>query len=102
MEDYKEEIKILLLRFYETSGKEHHLLQKTTSEILTEVRGLIPRNPIDEHDIFEIMKELEFRQDLKIIKEKVCTFEGDEKNGIPPEYEQVEIGRIFVWNLYHK
>lgn len=102
MEDYIEEIKNLLLRFYERTGKEHHLLQRTTSEVLNELRGLIPQNPIDEHNIYEILKELQFQQDLKIVKEKVCTFEGNEKAGIPKEYEEIESYRLFVWNLYQK
>lgn len=102
MEDYKEEIRNLLQKFYWNVGKEHRLIQRTTAEILQEVRGVIPNHPINEHDIYELMKEMLFEQDQKIFYEKVCTFEGDEKNGIPPEYEQVEIGRIFVWNLYHK
>ena len=102
MEDYKEEIRNLLLKYYQNAGKEHKLLQRTTSEVLNEVRGLIPKEPIDEHDIYELLKEMYFEQSQKIFYEKVCTFEGDEKKGIPPEYEQVEIGRIFVWNIYQK
>ena len=78
------------------------LFTSDTFEVLNEVRGLIPNHPIDEHDIYGLLKEMYFEQAQKIIYEKVCTFEGDEKKGIPPEYEQVEIGRIFVWNLYEK
>ena len=102
MEDYKEEIRNLLLKYYQNAGKEHKLLQRTTSEVLNEVRGLIPRHPIDEHDIYGLLKEMHYEQAQKIIYEKVCTFDGDEKKGIPPEYEQVETDRIFVWNLYEK
>ena len=102
MEDYKEEIRNLLLKYYQNAGKEHKLLQRTTSEVLNEVRGLIPKEPIDEHDIYDLLKEMLFEQAQKIIYENVCTFEGDEKQGIPPEYEQVETDRIFVWNIYQK
>ncbi|MBP7357342.1 MAG: hypothetical protein KA871_04440 [Cloacibacterium sp.] len=102
MEDYKEEIRNLLLKYYHNAGEEHKLLQRTTSEVLNEVRGLIPKHPIDEHDIYDLLKEMLFEQAQKIIYENVCTFEGDEKQGIPPEYEKVEIGRIFVWNVYQK
>ena len=102
MEDYKEEIRNLLLKYYQNAGKEHKLLKCTTSEVVNEVRGLITKEPIDEHDIYELLKEMHYEQAQKIIYEKVCTFDGDEKKGIPPEYEQVEIGRMFVWNLYEK
>lgn len=102
MEDYKEEIRNLLQKYYWNAGKEHKMIQRTTSQILQEVRGVIPQHPIDEHDIYEIMKGMFFEQEQKIYYEKVCTFEGDEEKGIPPEYEQVEAGRVFVWNLYEK
>ena len=54
MEDYKEEIRNLLLKYYHNAGEEHKLLQRTTSEVLNEVRGLIPKHPIDEHDIYDL------------------------------------------------
>ena len=102
MEDYKDEIRNLLQKFYWNVGKEHKLIQRTTAEILQEVRGVIPNQPISEHDIYDLLKEMLFEQSQKIFYENVCTFEGDEKQGIPPEYEQVEVGRIFVWNIYQK
>jgi hypothetical protein len=102
MEDYKEEIKSLILAYYSQSGKDHKLLQRTTTDILNEVCGIIPSEPISEHDIFEIMKELLFTKSIFIQKAKVCTFEGDEEKGIPPEFEIKEVGRIFVWNIYEK
>lgn len=102
MEDYKEEIRNLIQKYYWNAGKEHREIKRTTSDILQEVRGVIPKHPIDEHDIYEIMKELLFEQEQEILYEEVCTFEGDEKKGIQPEYEKREIGRIFVWILYQK
>ena len=102
MEDYKEEIRLMLQKYYFNAGEEHKKIQRTTNDILHMVKGVIPSEPISEHDIFELMKEMYFEQEQKILTEKVCTFEGDEKKGIPPEYEDQEIGRIFVWNLYEK
>ena len=102
MEDYKEEIRNLLQKFYWNVGKEHKLIQRTTAEILQEVRGVIPNQPISEHDIYELMKELLFEQDQKIFYEKVCIVEEYKAKGIKAEYDNVEIGRIFVWNLYQK
>jgi hypothetical protein len=77
MEDYKEEIRKLLLKFYDISGTKNRLFQKSTADILKEVCGIIPSEPISEHDIYEIMKELGFEIDL---------FDNS----------------IFVWNLYEK
>lgn len=78
MEDYKEEIRNLFLRYYHVAGAEHKKLQRSTAEILSEVRGVIPAQPISEHDIYEVMKDMGFLQELAIQREKVCIFEGDE------------------------
>lgn len=100
MEDYKEEIRLLLQKYYCNAGEEYKKIQRTTNDILHMVKGVIPSEPISEHDIYELMKELCFEQEQKILTENVCTFEGDEKQGIPPEYEDVEVGRMFVWKLF--
>lgn len=63
-------------------------------------RGILPNEPIGEHDIYEILKEMGFRQELQILYDKICTFEGEEKEGLPPEYELVESGRVFKWVVY--
>lgn len=102
MEDYKEEIKKLLQKYYDTLGEDDNKIYKTTVEILEEVRGVIPFQPIDDHDIYELMKELNFWQDQEIIFEKVCIFEGDSSENIPPEYDNVEVERVFKWVLFRK
>lgn len=102
MEDYKEEIRILLQKHYWNVGQEHKKIQRTTSQILSEVRGVIPKHPIDEHDIYDIMKELHFEQVQVILYEEKCITEEDEKRGIKPEHDKIEVGRHFVWNLYEK
>lgn len=63
MEDYKELIKEMLLRDFspEGSGKETYL---STIQILEMVRGVIPSKPIDEHAIFEAMREAGFHYEL--------------------------------------
>lgn len=65
MNDYIEDIKKMLFRFYspirtENSDEEF----KTTTEILSMVRGIIPETPIDQHDIYEVMNTLNFQIDL--------------------------------------
>ncbi|CEN53399.1 hypothetical protein CCAND93_410021 [Capnocytophaga canis] len=67
MEDYKEIIKEMLLRdfsplsFGEGRGEE---LSLTTFEILQMVQGIIPSTPINEHDVFEALKECGFEYKL--------------------------------------
>ncbi|MFK8302695.1 hypothetical protein ACI75Y_07260 [Capnocytophaga stomatis] len=65
MEDYKEIIKEMLLRDFSTrpidtkkAFKEVQLM--TTIEVLQMVQGIIPSKPIDEHDIFDVLKETGF------------------------------------------
>ncbi|AYW36532.1 hypothetical protein [Capnocytophaga canimorsus] len=83
MEDYKEIIKEMLLRDFSTRPidtkkalKEVQLM--TTIEVLQMVQGIIPSKPIDEHDIFEVLKETGFNYGI------------NEENG------------IYVWFLFKK
>lgn len=101
MDDYKEIMKNLLLQYYEmTPGGD--VVQMQTSQVLQWVKGIIPNKPIDEHDTFDVLKELGFKNSQKIITEKVCTFEGNKAKGIKPEFEDIEVARVLVWNLYEK
>lgn len=102
MEDYKEEIRNLLLKYYWNAGQEHKKIQKTTVEILQHVRGVIPSEPISEHDIYEVMKDMQFEQELLILKERICIVEENKEKGIKAEFDTVETGRLFVWNLFEK
>ncbi len=84
MEDYKEVMKDLLLQYYEmTPGGD--LIQMRTSQITDWFKGVIPSEPVSEHDTFEVMKELGFKNAQKILTKK-----------------KVEVGRFLVWNLYEK
>ncbi|EKB60790.1 hypothetical protein [Bergeyella zoohelcum] len=101
MEDYKELMKDLLLRYYSVEG-EGKKLHRSTFDIFKMCHGIIPTHPITEHDAYEVMQELGFQIEQKIIYEKVCIFEGDEEAGVPSEYDEVETERIFLWVLYEK
>lgn len=101
MMDYKEIMKQTLLNYYEQES-EIPPYQITTKSLLNWFRGVIPNEPIDEHDVFEILTELGFRQAQKVLKEKVCIVEEDKKKGIRAEYDEVEVGRVLVWNLFDK
>ena len=65
MNDYKEILKTLLLRYYSpqfagTVAKAYH----TTSQVLAMVQGVIPTEPIDQHDVYEVLQELGFTIEL--------------------------------------
>lgn len=102
MEDYKEEIRKLLQKFYYNSGQENNKILRSTAQILDEVRGVIPNQPITQHDIFELMKDMYFEQEQEIIYEQVCTFEGNKEEGLKPEYEQREVSRMLLWKMFQK
>ena len=99
MEDYKEEMKVLFQRFYSPVGVSEPKFMSTAA-IHEMFRGVIPYHPITEHDVYDVMKDMGFTQEQQILTEKKCIFEGDEKNGIPPEYDNVEVARYFHWKLY--
>lgn len=64
----------------------------STSRILQMVRGIIPKNPIDEHDIFAIMQELGYRQVLKTI------YHTDQDGN---ETQEIDY-QIYLWELFPK
>lgn len=102
MEDYKQEMREVFTRYYSTEGAEHRQMKRTTTDVLHELRGVIPAHPIDEHDVYEMLKSLGFEQDMQVLHEQVCIREEDKKKGIEAEYDNVEIGRRFVWLVYEK
>lgn len=65
MENYKEIIKKLLSENFTptTTGVQPKFL--STTAVLKMVQGVIPRTPIDEHDIFEVLTEMGFKKNLK-------------------------------------
>lgn len=90
MEDYKEVIKELLLRNFTPTGTNPVFFN--TTAILKMVRGIIPKEPTSEHDIYEVLKELEFKKQLK-------TFYKKDKNG--KETEEVDF-QVYLWVFYKK
>ena len=65
MNDYKEILKTLLLRYYSPHPigvveKQY----KTTSQVLYMAQGIIPSEPIDQHDIYDVLQELGFTIEL--------------------------------------
>lgn len=94
MEDYKEIMEDLLLRYY--SPVEGKKIYKSTKDLHVMFLGVIPYTPITEHDVFEVMRDANFQMEQKIITEKKMIFKGDEEEGIPAEYDNVEIGRVFL------
>lgn len=99
MEDYKQEIRNLILAYYWAKGIGNKVY-KTTQELLQMCQGVIPHQPITQHDVYEVMKEMGFSIEQVSITEKQMIFEGDEEKGIPPKYDDVETAREFRWVLY--
>lgn len=105
MQDYKDIMKTILAKYYEPTsifGEVLPVYEATTSKMLHWFRGVIPENPIDEHDVYDVLLELGFQQKQKILMERVCIVQADKKKGIQAEYDDVEVGRVLVWHLYEK
>lgn len=100
MQDIKEQIKILFLKYYNPSGDVASYL--STSEIYRMLRGIIPSQPITEYDIYDVMKEMDFEQELVVRAEKEKIFEGDDSEGTTDEFDENEKERIFLWKVFEK
>lgn len=60
MENYKEEIKTLFLQYYSPMRDEYQLEYMSTQQVLQMLQEVIPPQPIDEHDIYDVLKEMGF------------------------------------------
>ena len=80
MEDYKEEIRGLIGRYYSPCATTESWVctYKSTLELLAMVVGVIPTTPVSEHDIYEVMKEMGFAIELVV----------------------QEAGEAFLWKIY--
>ena len=80
MEDYKEDIRGLIGRYYTpyATTESWESTYKSTIELLAMVVGVIPTTPINEHDIYEVMKEM----------------------GYAIELVAQEAGEAFLWRMY--
>lgn len=90
MEDYKEVIKELLLRNFTPTGINPVFFNTTV--ILKMVQGIIPKKPISEHDVYEVLKELGFKQQLKTFYKK----DKDGKDTTEIDYQ------VYLWVFYKK
>jgi hypothetical protein len=66
MEDYTEEIRELIVRYYSPIATTDSWVctYKSTLELLAMVVGVIPTTPVSEHDIYEVMREMGFAIEL--------------------------------------
>lgn len=100
MDDYKEEMKDIVLQYYSPTPDGGDNIQMQTGAVLNWFRGVIPNEPITQHDVFDILKELGFKHSQKILTEKVII---KKKTQWTEEIsEEQEVGRILVWNLYER
>ncbi|MDO4763525.1 MAG: hypothetical protein Q4A00_03995 [Flavobacteriaceae bacterium] len=84
MEDYKQVIKELITQYFSPSPTGGEEIYKGTFEILVMCKGVIPTQPISEHDVFEVMKELGFSIELQPVEDEETGQEND----------------MFLWKLY--
>ncbi|CAA0172244.1 conserved hypothetical protein [Tenacibaculum maritimum] len=92
MEDYKEIIKKLLSgNFTPTTTRRQPKFLSTTA-VLRMVQGVIPRTPIDEHDIFEVLTEMRFKKNLK-------TFYIKDKEG--KDTKEIDF-QVYLWAFFDK
>lgn len=102
MKDYKETMMILFQRNYSTTGEEWQMKKVSTMYVHAMFMQLIPSEPITEHDVFEVLDELGYQIVLETLYDKVCIFEGNEKEGREPEYDMVEAGKVYKWVIFEK
>lgn len=98
MDDYKETMKDLLMQYYSPTPDGGNTVQMQTGAVFNWFRGVIPSEPINQHDVFDILKELGFKHSQKIITEKVIIKKRTQWT--EEISEEQETGRILVWNLY--
>jgi len=71
MQDYKDIMKTILAKYYEPTsifGEVLPIYEATTDKMLRWFRGVIPENPIDEHDVYGLTK---FRYQKVILKKEL-------------------------------
>ncbi|WP_418124217.1 hypothetical protein ACNFU2_06405 [Chryseobacterium sp. PTM-20240506] len=101
MNDYIQVMKDLIKEHY-SNTPEGNKVEMQTSDVLKWFRGVIPGEPINQHDVFDVLTEMEYKKSQKILTKQVQTKKGNKNLGIEPEFKDVEIGRILVWDLYDK
>lgn len=66
MEDYKQKLQELILKFFSPISVSGGYDLMTTCRVLELVTGVLPQEPISEHDVYEVLTALSF----EIVKEK--------------------------------
>ncbi|MBO6183629.1 hypothetical protein AB670_02572 [Chryseobacterium sp. MOF25P] len=99
MNDYKETMQKILLEYY-SNTPEGSKIQMQTSAVLSWFKGVIPSQPVNEHDVFEVLTDLGFKHSQKIIYEKNVIKKATKWE--EEISEEIEVGRILVWNLYER
>ncbi|CAA0156273.1 hypothetical protein [Tenacibaculum maritimum] len=92
MEDYKEIIKKLLSGNFTPTATRRQPKFLSTTAVLKMVQGVIPRTPIDEHDIFEVLTEMRFKKNLK-------TFYIKDKEG--KDTKEIDF-QVYLWAFFDK
>ncbi|MBG0515298.1 hypothetical protein HZP84_04110 [Elizabethkingia anophelis] len=102
MNDYIEIMKDLFLKDYSPDGLPEDKENMTTDYIFKMFQGIIPQYPIDEHDVYNMLSDLGFKQELVILYEEVCIVKENKKKGIKAEYDKIETGRMYKWIIFAK
>jgi hypothetical protein len=102
MIDYKEKMIALFQRYYLPEGEEYQKKLMSTMEIFVMFSGVLPNQPITEHDVYEMLEEVGYHQEREILYNEVVVVEEDKKRGIKEEIDLVEAGVIFKWVIFEK
>lgn len=102
MIDYKEEMALLFSRYYTNVGDQYQKKHMTTTEIDILFRGVMPRIPVSEHDVYEFMKLEGYFQEKVIIYEEKVIVEANPSKGIQEEVDLIPVGEVFKWVVYEK
>lgn len=100
MIDYKEEMILLFSQYYSPIGEEYQKKFMSTFQVYAMFKGILPSEPFSEHEAYEILKELGFKQEMELItNEEILVEESDE---VDEEKDTHVIGRVFKWVVYEK
>ncbi|WP_300685860.1 hypothetical protein [Chryseobacterium sp.] len=102
MIDYKEIMMTLFQKYFSKTGEEWQMKIVSTMYIYKLFRQLIPGETVTEHDAFEMLQELDYATILDTLYDKVCINCGDQDEGIEPDYEMKESGKVFKWVIFEK
>lgn len=102
MLDYKEKMIALFQRYYMPEGEEYQKKNMSTMQVFVMFSGVLPSEPISEHDVYEMLEELGYYQERVILYEEKIIVPEDKKEGIKEEIDLVPAGVIFKWVVFEK